>query len=149
MLLFRSWYCKICCISRMNWWIELILDVVTQFRKDKSYFNKFYVGLVKTWCGLLVHETLKSAISGEWIDELSWFFSCLYKFMKAKKYFNNFWVGGVKNGHGTLGDKIVKFAISEEWIDESSWFFACWYKFMKAKNYVNDFWVDRVMDFRW
>ena len=36
---------------------------------------------------LLGHETLKSAASQEWIDEMSWFFACWYKFRKAKGYF--------------------------------------------------------------
>ena len=29
----------------------------------KSYLNDFWVGVIKKGCGLLVHETLKSAVS--------------------------------------------------------------------------------------
>ena len=41
----------------------------------------------------LGHETLKSDLSQEWIDEFSWFFPCWHKFMKSKSHFNNSWVG--------------------------------------------------------
>ena len=34
---------------------------VAKFRKAKSYFSDFWVGLVKNGCDHLVHETLKSA----------------------------------------------------------------------------------------
>ena len=44
-------------IDEMNrffaWWCK--------FKKAKSYFNDFWVGLVKTGCSQLVYETLKSA----------------------------------------------------------------------------------------
>ena len=32
----------------------------------------------------LGHETLKSAVSQEWIDEMSWFLACSYKLRLAK-----------------------------------------------------------------
>ena len=44
-----------------------------KFRKSKSWFNDFRVGMVKHGQGFLVHETLKS---WEWIYELSWLFDC-------------------------------------------------------------------------
>ena len=45
-----------------------------KFRKGKSWFNDFWVGLVKDGIGLLVHETLKSAVKNEymnWADYLN------------------------------------------------------------------------------
>ena len=47
---------------------------------------------------VLGHGALKSAVSQEWIDEMSWFIACWHKFRKAKSYFNNYWLGMVKNG---------------------------------------------------
>ena len=38
-----------------------------KFRKAKSWFIDFWVGMVKNGDGLLVHETLKSAVSPEWV----------------------------------------------------------------------------------
>ena len=40
-------------------------------KKAKSYFNNFCVVVVKTVCGLLGLETVKSDVSQEWIDEMS------------------------------------------------------------------------------
>ena len=68
-----SWDSKIVCISRMNWWNELIFSWWCKFGKGKSYFNDFWVGLVKNGRGHLVHETLKST---QWVYWLSWFFVC-------------------------------------------------------------------------
>ena len=126
----------------MNWAYFVPVDTL-------SYFHTFYIGVVKNMCCFLGHGTVKSAVSQEWIDELSWFWTWWYNFRKNKSYFNKFYVGVVKTWCGLLVHETLKSAISGEWIDELSWFFSCWYKFMKAKNYVNDFWVDRVMDFRW
>ena len=58
--------------------------------------------VVKNGCGLLGLVTLKSAVSQESVDEVSWFFVCWYKFRKAKSYFNNYWVGMTKNGRGLI-----------------------------------------------
>ena len=55
---------KMGCIARMNWWNELIFACWCEFRKARSYFNDFWVCLVKNGCGHLVYETLKSA---EWV----------------------------------------------------------------------------------
>ena len=60
------------------------------------------VVVVENGCGLLDQGTLKSAISQEWFDEMSWFFACWYKFGKAKCWFNNYWVGMLKNGWDLL-----------------------------------------------
>ena len=43
-------------------------------RKAKIWFNDFWMGMVKNGHDLLVQETLKSAVSWEWIYKLSWLF---------------------------------------------------------------------------
>ena len=70
--------------------------------------------------GLLGLETPKSAVSQEWIDEMSWFFSCWYKFRKAKSCFNNYWVGMVKNEWGLIDHGTLKSGVSHKWFDELS-----------------------------
>ena len=40
------------------------------FRKAKSYFNSFWVGMVKNRQGLTDHGTLKSSVSHKWLYEL-------------------------------------------------------------------------------
>ena len=47
-----------------------------KLRKAKSYFIDFWVGMVRNERGRLLHETLKSAVSKEWVYELGWFFPC-------------------------------------------------------------------------
>ena len=42
------------------------------------------MGVVENKHGLLGHRTVKSALSKEWIDDMSLFCACLNKFMKAK-----------------------------------------------------------------
>ena len=69
------WIFKIYCISKTNRWKKLIF-CMQKFRKAKSWFNDFLVDMVKNGHGPLVHETIKSAISKEWIYELRWFFAC-------------------------------------------------------------------------
>ena len=76
--------------------------------------------LFKNWCGLLGLGTIKSAVSQEWIDEMSWLFACWYKFRKAKSYFNNDWVGMVKNEWGLIDHETLKSHISHKWFDELS-----------------------------
>ena len=90
-----------------------------KFRKFKSYFNNFYIVLVRNGHGL---GTLKFAVSQEWIDKMSWFFSCWYKFRKAKRYFNNYWVGMVKNEWGFIDHGTLKSGVSHKWFDEFSIF---------------------------
>ena len=75
-------------------------------------------GCGQNWHGLLVHGTLKSTISQEWIVKFSWFFTCWYKSLKVIS-----WVGVVKNGCALLGHGTRESAVSEKWIDELSWFF--------------------------
>ena len=72
---------KIDCILRLSWWDELIFACWCIFRKAKSNFNDFWVGMIKIGRGHLVHETLKSA---EWVYELSWSFTCFL-------WCHNFW----------------------------------------------------------
>ena len=58
-------------------WMEGLKQFVVfwyKFKKAKSYFNMDGYG--QKWGGLLVHETLKLAVSEEWIDELSRLFAC-------------------------------------------------------------------------
>ena len=52
--------------------------------------------VVKNEYVLLGLGTPKSVVSQEWIDEMSWFFTCWYKFRKAKSYFNNSWMDMLK-----------------------------------------------------
>ena len=54
--------------------------------------------VVKSECGLLGVGTLKSTVSQDWIDEMSWFFRIDPNLGKAKSYFDNYWVGIVRNG---------------------------------------------------
>ena len=47
----------------------------SKFRKAKSYFNNFWVGMAKNGHdGVLVHS--KICLSREWIGGLGWFFAC-------------------------------------------------------------------------
>ena len=54
---------EIDCISRMNKWNELIFCMLVQIQK--SYFNDFWVDMIRNNRGHLVHDTLKSAASKE------------------------------------------------------------------------------------
>ena len=62
----------------MNWFFAYWC----KFRKAKSYFTDFWVGVVRNGHAPLVRETQKSA---EWVYELSWFFTCWLRC-------NNFWL---------------------------------------------------------
>ena len=55
-----------------------------KFRIAESFFNNFWVVVVKNGHSFLGFGTLKSAVSQEWIDEMSWVFAYWYKFRKAK-----------------------------------------------------------------
>ena len=55
----------------MNWYFACWYKFTSQ-----SYFNNFWVGMVRNGRGHLVHETLKSAVSKEWVYEMDWFFAC-------------------------------------------------------------------------
>ena len=74
--------------------------------------------MVKNGFGLSGLGTLKSAVSPDWIDKMSWFFACWYKFRKAKSYFNNYWVGMVKNGWGLIVHGTLKSGVYHKWFDE-------------------------------
>ena len=80
--------------------------------------------LVENGHGLLGLEAPKSAVQ-EWIDEMSWFFSCWYKFRKANL--------------GQSDYMILKSTTSLEQNDEKAWFFAWWYRFME-----NSIWLKNV-----
>ena len=73
-----------------------------KLRKAKSYFNNFWVVVVKNGPGFLGLGTLKSTVSQEWIDEISCFFAWWYKFRKAKSNLNYWEWHMVKNGQGRL-----------------------------------------------
>ena len=76
--------------------------------------------MVKTGHSFLGLGTLKSAVSQEWIDEMSWFLACWYKFTKGKSYFNNYWLGMVKNEWGLIDHGTLKSGVSHKWFDELS-----------------------------
>ena len=42
-----------------------------KFREGKSYFNNYWVGIVKNRWDLLDHETLKSGVLHKWFDALN------------------------------------------------------------------------------
>ena len=82
--------------------------------------------MVESGCDLFDLETQKSALSQEWIDEMSWFFGYWYKFTKVNSYFDIYWVGIVKNGWGLIDRRILESGVSHKWFDElrrlSEWF---------------------------
>ena len=114
-------------INGINWYFACWY----RFRKAKSHLLNGQ--------GLLGHWTLKSALSQEWIDELSWFLHADTNSGKLK--INKFCVVMVKIGHGLLGYWTLQTAVSQEWLNELSWFFACWYKFRETKNRFNCTWA--------
>ena len=86
----------------------------------KNYFNRSWVGIVENGLGLLGHGTVKSSVSQEWINELSWLFTCWYQFRKSENYFKNFWAVVVRTGHGLLGHGTPKYVSQNElmnWAD--------------------------------
>ena len=54
--------------------------------------------------------SLKSAVSQEWINEMSWFFA----------YFNNYWLAMGKNGQGLIDFGTFESGVSDQWFDELS-----------------------------
>ena len=54
---------KIDCISNMSRWNKLIFCMLVQIRKAKSWFNDFWVGMVKNGHCFLVRETIKYVVS--------------------------------------------------------------------------------------
>ena len=55
-------------IDGMNWFFAWWC----KFRKAKSYFNGFWVGLVKNGCSQSGHGTGKLTVSQNWTDEITW-----------------------------------------------------------------------------
>ena len=131
---FRSWdYAEICCISRMNWWNELIFSCWYKFRKAKSFGKNL---VPEIWPKMLLAN-----ISLEQNNEKAWFFACWYRFMENRSWLKNIGVGMVKNwcGHSIL--RTLKLAVCQGKRNKINWFLVCWYKFMKAKSYFNNCWV--------
>ena len=54
-------------IDEMSWFFACWYN----FKKAKSYFNSYWVGIIKNGWGLIDHGTLKSGIFLKWFDELS------------------------------------------------------------------------------
>ena len=105
---------KLAAFQEGNNGIDWFLVCLCKFRKAKSYFNNYWVVIVKNEYGLLSVETLR-------------FFAWWYKFRKAKSYFNNCWVGMVKNERDLLDHGTLKLGVSHKWLDElislTKWFF--------------------------
>ena len=55
----------------MNWWNELFFAYRYKFRKAKSCFYIYWVGMVKNEWGLIDHWALQWGVSHNWFDELS------------------------------------------------------------------------------
>ena len=72
-----------------NEWMEWtdILHAGANSGKLKCYFSDFWVAMVRIGRDHLFYETLKSAVSKEWIYEFSWFFACW------RMWSSNFWLG--------------------------------------------------------
>ena len=69
-----------------------------KFRKAKSFFNSFWVVVVKNgWKKL------------NWWNEL--IFCVLVQIRKAKSYCNNYWVSMVKNGWGLIDHRTLKASV--------------------------------------
>ena len=64
------WTLKLTVSEKWTGKIKRFFSCWHKFRKAKSWFNDLWVGVVKNGYGFLVHETLKSAVSSEWIYEL-------------------------------------------------------------------------------
>ena len=76
--------------------------------------------LIKNGRGLLGLENLKSAVSQEWMDEMSWFLAFWCKFRKPENYLNNYWVGMAKKGARLYRNGTLKSHVSHKWFDELS-----------------------------
>ena len=98
-------------INQINWFLVCWY----KFRKTKLLIIKvhnFWMVVVKNVCGILSLGFLKSALSQEWIDEISWFFACRYKTRKTKSYFDNYWLCMVKNWWGLIDHGTLKLGVS-------------------------------------
>ena len=85
--------------------------------KSKSYFNNFWMVVVRSGHGLLGLGTLKSAVYRDSIDELGSFFGCWYKYRKAKSCFRNSWVDMVKNWWGLIDHETFMPDVFHKWFD--------------------------------
>ena len=140
---FRSWEFKICYISRINWWTELIFLPADTNSGKQSYFNNFWLVAFKTGRGLLDNGTLRM----KWLIELifdtliKWVWLCRwydFKICWISKIFKIWWnwlmswfcAADTKSWHLKvtliiLGDETLKSAVPQ-WIAKLSWFFPCW-----------------------
>ena len=50
--------------------IDQILACWYKFKKAKSYFNNYWLGMIKNRWGFRDHGTLKLGVSHKWFDEL-------------------------------------------------------------------------------
>ena len=103
-------------INGINWFLVCWYKI----RKAKSFFNNFWVVMVKNGRSILGLWTLKSAVFQEWVDEMGWFLACWYKFRKVKSCFYNYWVDMVKNRWGIADYGTHKSGVSHNWFDELS-----------------------------
>ena len=78
------------------------------------------MAVVQYGCGLFDLGTLKSALSQEWIDDMSWFFPCWYKFREAKSYCDNYLVGLAKKGWDLMDRATLNSGISHKWFNDLS-----------------------------
>ena len=99
-------------INGINWF----LVCWQEFRKPKSYFNNFWIVVIKNGHGLLGLGTLSISGMNQWTG---WFFACWYKFMKVKSLIIIGWVWS-KNGWGLKDCGTLKPGISHKWYDELS-----------------------------
>ena len=95
--------------------------------------------VVKNGHGFFGLGTLKSALSQDWIDEMSWFFECWYKLRKVNSGFDNYWQGIVKNGWGLMDHGTLKSGVSHRWFDELSRFIE---RFLHVDSDGIIFWFD-------
>ena len=83
-------------IDEMNWFFACSY----KFRKAKSYFDNYWVGMVRNGQGLLDLETLKSGVSHKWWDEWSrlfeWFLHTVSDglFFESRLIFHFCWFSG-------------------------------------------------------
>ena len=109
-----------------------------QIKERWKLLNNFWIFVLKNWRSLSGYETLESAVSQEWIAEMSWFFVCWYKFRKAKSSFNNYWVGMVKTGLDLLDHETIKSGVFHnfEQIDWSDDWLIDWLILLVGFDYV-------------
>ena len=76
--------------------------------------------MVKNWCGLLNHGTLKFTKFKTELMKLADFFACWYKLSEVKSHVANYWKDMVKNRQGLLDHGTLKSSVSHKWFDQLS-----------------------------